>query len=99
MNALKKYKVAQLIKDKGISQENALQQLRELKKLDVNAPKVTSQKPNIENVKFTVVFDLPVDTNSNDFIMKLLQAATIVGSCGLVVDTTSFVLPKCMQPK
>ena len=92
MNALKRHQLAQLVKNKGITTEKALQQLRDLKKLDVT-------KPNIEMVKFTVVFDIPVDTNTNEFIMKLMQAATIVGSCGLTVDTTSFVLPKCMQPK
>lgn len=77
--------------------EDALDYLRELKKLDINLDVNTPVVEPNDKIRFIVTFNLPINTNTNDFITKLLEAAAVVGSCGLEIATTKFVLPKCMR--
>jgi hypothetical protein len=71
--------------------EQALQQLRELKKLDITPEEVV--------IKYTVIFNIPIDPTTNDYIIKLIQAATAVASTGLIVENSSLEFPECMIQK
>ena len=58
--------------------------------------KVVVQK---ENIRFTVTFNIPVDPTTDEYIVKLTQAAFKMAETGLEVHTTHFQLPPCMDPR
>jgi len=49
-------------------------------------------------IRFTVVYNIPVNPDSSDYIAELVKAATIISSNGLEVSTTKFSLPKEIHP-
>lgn len=74
----------------------ALQQLEALKKLEVKPKPAKKKKVKLENIEFTVVYNIPVNPNTDEYILQLMKAAALVGSLGMEVKDTSFELPEGM---
>ena len=83
--------------EKTITAESALKQMQKLAGRKLNLK--SSKEPNTKvNAQFVVVFTIPVDPDTDEYIIKFIQAATIVGACGLEVEKSDIVLPACMLP-
>ena len=62
--------------------------------MDLERPKT---KVKQANVKLTVVIDIPVDPNTNEYVMKVMHASSLISGTGLLIDTVGITLPDCMK--